>query len=1162
MKNDDPDKPWNIAADELNYDQETGVYSAKGRVTISKLDRKLTADFVRFDSQNMIARAEGNVIMIVGEDILIGSSMEINLDSETGTITEGTIFIKEKHFYIRGDKIQKIGKESYAIEKASISTCDGEVPAWEVTGRDLEVTIGGYGIVKHAALRAKKIPILYSPFLIFPVKRERQTGLLPPEFGMSDRKGFEYIQPLFLAIDESSDLTLYSHFMDQRGEKVGIEYRYILDETSKGALMVDYLKDRRVDDGTPDSSDQWGYDGDNFRRNNKDRYWVRMKHDHALPYNFQVKLDIDVVSDQDYLHEFENGYTGFNETERYFNEIFNRELDDFNDPIRVNKLNVSRYWTNFSLNTEARWYDNVILRNRGWINDFTLQRLPYIGLDGLKQPVFNTPLYFDLDSEYTYIYSEDGTRGHRTDVHPRIYLPYKFGNYFTFEPSVGFRGTSWFIDEYENTGSEQSKNKSLFRGIYDVKLDLTSEIYNVYNIDGADLKGIKHTIRPRIVYDYTPYMNQNKYPLFNTSDENTNLVPLNDSINRVDGKNVVTYSITQLFTSKSEKTDESDADTEVLSKSTYNQFTRFKLEQSYNIYEEREDKKVNWENGKDQRPFSPLYAELEIRPINYFWLEGDTEWCQYDNEILTGNIGIGIEDKRNDELYVEYRYDRDNIESFYTELTLRITDALSVYNEYERNILDNRSVQLSFGVLYEAQCWSLDIGFTREEDNNKVAALVNLYGLGGFGKSTYFGKLRKTPGSYIPNEYSGYMDLYSIRPAALSTAETSPDDMAEDIDLDAAVAELEEDLLSPDEKTDESPAEETEDVEDDVKDEAVAEESGDEEIKETTVDDTEEKSLADIEETPTEDSLIVSDLGIEESVIEETKESLVNETREVLDIDYDEVKVGKLINLVGIFLFENKTAFYDPNLERTFNEDLAKSIYDEVGSNIVLLELDDADFPESAGQMPKLVSGRIDNFTLIEKGRQLGLSAIVTGSFTDIRPVREVRGRVFKNTYDAVRLVVNVEVYDTETGTKLLNEKFIRVSDIKKVDEGDFLDFDPMGPKKEINLSALNDAMQNVIVDMSETIGETLHKYPWKGYVTSIDNNRIILSSGSKIGLLPGNKLTVYDRKVIEGVGGHRYFIPGSKTGEVLITDVTADSSEAVLISGTVAKEGSSVKKR
>lgn len=1155
LKNDAPDKPWNIAADELNYDQETGVYSAKGRVTISKMDRKLTADFVRFDSKNMIASAEGNVILIVGEDILIGRSMEINLDSETGTINEGTIFIKEKHFYIRGHKIQKIGKESYTVEKASISTCDGEVPAWEVTGRDLEVTIGGYGVVKHAALRAKKIPILYSPFLIFPVKPERQTGLLPPEFGFSDRTGFEYIQPLFLAIDESSDLTLYSHFMDQRGEKMGLEYRYIIDETSKGALMVDYLHDRKVDDGTPDSTDNWGYDGDNFRRNNNDRYWIRMKHDHALPNKFQAKLDIDIVSDQDYLEEFKYGYTGFNETKQYFNETFNRELDDVNDPIRVNKLNISRLWENFSLNTEVRWYDNVILRNRDW-NDFTLQRLPYIGLDGLKQPVFSTPFYFDLDSEYTYFYSEDGTRGHRADIHPRVYLPYKFGNYFTFEPSVGFRGTGWHIDEYENTGSEQSKDKSLYRGLYDVKLDLTSEIYKVYEINGDKLKGIKHTIRPKIVYDYIPHTNQNKYPLLNTSDENTNLVPLNDSINRVDGKNAITYSITQFFTSKSVKIKESD-DEELL-RDLYNQFVRFKLEQSYNIYKQREDKKANWENGKNKRPFSPIYAELEIKPIDYFSLEGDSEWSPYDNQLLTGNVGIRIKDKRKDEFYVEYRYNRDNIESFYTELTLRITDALSLYSGYERNIRDNRSIETSFGALYEAQCWSLDVGFTREENNNKVAAIVNLYGLGGFGKSTYFGKTRKTPGNYYPDEYSGYMDLYSVKPAALSTAETESSDMVEDIDLDTAVSELEQGVVSPDEVTVKAESEKT--------DKKAPEKTGEiakGEVEETPLKDEKEKTQATGDETKTKDDMAVSDLGIEESLIKDTKESIVNETRDVLDIDYDEVKVGKLTNLVGISLFENKTTFYAPNLEKMFNEDLAKSIHKEVGSNIALTELSGSDFPESSGQLPKLVSGSINNFALIEKGRQLGLNAIITGSFTDIKPVQETRGKLFKDTYDAVRLVINVEVYDTETGTKLLNKNFIHISDIKKVEADDILEFGGSnGPRKEINISALNDAIQNVIDDISENVATVLDKYQWKGYVTSIGNSRIIISSGSKIGLLPGNKLEVYDRKIIEGLGGRQYFVPGNKTGEIVITDVSPDSSEAVLVSGTVVKEDSAVKKR
>ncbi|MCJ7773505.1 MAG: LPS-assembly protein LptD, partial [Desulfobacterales bacterium] len=600
---------------------------------------------------------------------------------------------------------------------------------------------------------------------------------------------------------------------------------------------------------------------------------------------------------------------------------------------------------------------------------------------------------------------------------------------------------------------------------------------------------------------------------------------------------------------------------------------RFKLEQSYNIYEEREDKQDNWENGQDQRPFSPILAELEIKPIDYFSVEGDSEWSPYDNRLLTGNVGVRIEDKRNDEFYVEYRYDRDNIESFYTEITLRITDALSLYSGYERNIRDSRSIETSFGVLYEAQCWSLDVGFTKEEDNAKVAALVNLYGLGGFGKSTYFGNLRKTPGYYYPDEYSGYMDLYSIKPAALSTAESAPDDMVEDIDLDTAVAQLEEGMLSPDEKTEGAEKEKIdkktlkkpgEIAGDEVEEETVevAEKQSDGEIKETTLKDAKEKTQADIDETATEDALVISDLEIEESLIEDTKESIVNETRDVLDIDYDEVKVGRLIKRVGISLFENKTPFYAPNLEKMFNQDLAKSIYKEVGSNIVLLELSDSDFPESAGEPPKLVSGRIDNFALIERGRQLGLNAIITGSFTDIRPVREARGKLFKDMYDSVRLAINVEVYDTETGTKLLNRNFIRVSDIKKVEEDDILEFGANGPRKEINISALNDAMQNVVADMSENIANILYNYSWKGYVTSIDNNRIFISSGSKIGLLPGNKLEAYDRKVIESVGGHRYFVPGNKTGEIVITDVSPDTSEAVLVSGTVVKEGSTVKKR
>ncbi len=256
---DDASVPWHIVADEMDYDDQAKVYIGRGNVNITKKDKNLNADYVRFNQNTMEVFAKGHVVMMVGENIITGTSMEMNLDAETGTIYNGTVFVDENHFYIKGDKIQKVGKDAYAADKASISTCDGDSPAWKITGRNLKVTVEGYGFVKHAALWAKKVPVLYTPFLVFPVKLKRQTGLLTPLVGYSDRKGGEYLQPLFWAINESSDATFYAHYMSSRGEKLGLEYRYVLDEQSKGILMYDSLDDRQVDDGSP-GSEKWGYE--------------------------------------------------------------------------------------------------------------------------------------------------------------------------------------------------------------------------------------------------------------------------------------------------------------------------------------------------------------------------------------------------------------------------------------------------------------------------------------------------------------------------------------------------------------------------------------------------------------------------------------------------------------------------------------------------------------------------------------------------------------------------------------------------------------------------------------------------------------------------------------------------------------------------------------
>lgn len=792
---DDPNEPWHIHADEIRYDKNLDQYIAKGHVTITKQGKHLTADFVRFDQQTMKVVAVGNAVMKVGNDVMVGDRMEMDLKAETGTVYNGTIFLEDKHFYIKGDKIQKVGPDSYTTDKGCFTTCDGDHPAWKITGKNIKITIEGYGFAKHAALRVKAtgeyiekpgtqwvgyVPVMYSPWLVFPVKTKRQSGLLPPQFGYSDRKWEEYIQPLYLVIDDSADITFYWHHMGRRGQKLGLEYRYVLSENSKGTLMYDYLDDRKADDGNPQLNEDWGYFDDNVPRPNSDRYWFRMKHDQPAPFGLWAQLDLDVVSDQDYLKEFEYGYTGFEETNEYFTKTFGRELDDENDAMRVNRFNLSRGWSGYSLNGELRWYDDVVNRRQGDTMSTTLQKLPFVEFNGAKQQILESPFYFNLDSEYTYFYRDEGQRVHRADLYPRIYLPYKYKYYFSIEPSMGFRETIYHFDKYEYRGP--TKEQNMFRDMYDLKIDLSSEVYRIFSGIGENNNKIKHTVRPQIVYTYIPNKEQNKYPSF-------------DGIDRIGKRRRLTYSLTNTLTSKSlvkkkangplnreedsrhpeflkqRKADGSlnqnednkqpgflnqkkakvilhETENNPPPKYTYQQFCRFKLEQSYDINEAKEDNPALRTGKRKKEPFSPVYGEIELTPGRYFSMQADVTRSWYKSYYQSYNVAFNIWDKRKDRLFVERRYNHDSSDSIFYDLSVIITKKLTAHADYERNLLDGRDIKKSFALFYKSQCWSLLAEYTHEGNDRRYMFVVSLYGIGEFTHSLIGGTFENP---YLPD---------------------------------------------------------------------------------------------------------------------------------------------------------------------------------------------------------------------------------------------------------------------------------------------------------------------------------------------------------------------------------------------------------------------------
>ena len=710
LKDDDPTQPWRISADEIQHIQESAQFIARGDVTITKQNKTLNADYVRFDHKAARMVAEGQVKLVIDEDVLSGDRLEMDLEAELGTIHNGTIFVKSSNYLIQGNQIQKTGPYTYTIDDATFSTCAGEIPDWQITGKHLTVQLDGYGTAKHVTFRAKNVPLAYSPYFFFPAKQERQTGFIMPELSYSDRKGIEINQPFFWAINEWSDATFYAHYMGKRGLKAGAEYRYILDPLSKGTIMFDVLQDTKTDDGTGNDSRRWGYTDDDVIRPNKDRYWFRMKADQSLPLGVTAMLDIDIVSDQDYLKEFREGYTGFNKSDRFFHTFFGRDLEEYDDPIRLNRFNLNKLWTQFSLNAEIRWYDDVIKR-RFDLEDTTLQRVPSVLFAALKQPVLNMPLYYSLDSEYVYFYREDGTRGQRLDLFPRVYYPLHWKSYFTFEPSVGVRQTAWYIDTYEDGAS--GRDDTFHRTLLDFRGDLSSQLHRVYDLNWSGIEKLKHTIRPQLLYRYIPEEDQSDLPFF-------------DGVDKIDETHLIAWRLLNTITAKSPVL----ADPKETQKKSawgshrYAQLLRLSLSQSYDIVKEQDG---------DPEPFSPIVAKLQFAPLLYLALEADAEWSVYSNKFLSHNILARIRNRRGDKLAVEHRYTRDNLENIYLSSLLKIGWGLSLQAGYERNIKDDRSIETRLGFFYEAQCWSLNFLYKNEPEEVKYEVVLHLYGLGKMG---------------------------------------------------------------------------------------------------------------------------------------------------------------------------------------------------------------------------------------------------------------------------------------------------------------------------------------------------------------------------------------------------------------------------------------------
>ena len=708
--------PWDIEARELAYDQDTDIYTAEGDVSIKRGDRVLKCDFARLDRKTMIAEARGNVHYIASGDELRGDQLTIDLKKQNGEIEKGRLFLKKNNYHVTGKRIMKTGESTYRVLEGTITSCDGDAPPWVITAKEFEVTLEGYGELRQAAFRAGNIPILYTPYLIFPAKTKRQSGFLLPEPGYSERDGGILNVPFFWAIADNMDATFYQVGMGKRGYMQGGEFRYIATPASKGALMADYLY--------KDLAGQELYQQGLNKEPYNERYWFRGKANQDLPKGFLFKADFDWVSDQDYLKEFRGIGNGLDRNRPYFLSEFGRDLDDETQTDRRNKAIVSRGFGNYNFTGGFQYYQEVDK------TDDALNQLPFLRLDSIRYELWQN-IFFQWFSDYNYYWRKNLDRGQALYLVPSLSYPFKLKTYLNTDTTVGLNQSFYQVDNKQNPGVSDQASRS----VPNFKLDLSSDIQRIFEVGGESLKKIKHSIRPQVVYDYIPEVTQEPLPSFVPSIYKTN---------------TITYFLTNFLTAKNLI----GKDKEGEDLYSYLDFVFLKFYQSYDLNEASRNEntpRISLPPGGigttittggtaattgtagPLRPFSDIIGELEFIPGPNLRLRSAIGWSPYDNLVQSQSHTLMVNVPGGNWFNLEYLTSGgDQFRQINSSFFWKVTPTWTA-NFLNRWSLDqNKSYETTVGLAYAHQCWGIKAHYTETPDDKKFLVSFSLKGLGDF----------------------------------------------------------------------------------------------------------------------------------------------------------------------------------------------------------------------------------------------------------------------------------------------------------------------------------------------------------------------------------------------------------------------------------------------
>ena len=462
--------PVDVDADRAIYDRRRDLITLKGGVEFVQGDQRLTADRSTYERGTGAVEAAGDVYVEYPGARLTADSAHYNIQTKEGTL-EGVNYRLAGNANLRGSARQAelLADNKTHYRDVIYTTCPPGRSDWSLRASELLLDHNdGMGTAYNARIRLAGVPVVYTPYLRFPIDDRRRSGLLIPTFGSSDSTGTDITIPYYWNIAPQMDATFYPRYMSTRGLMLGGEFRHLSafqELTIDGELLPN------------DSKDEEG----------GARWATRLEQTGRLGSRWTSRVDYNAVSDDRYLPDFGNRL----DVTSVRNLPQRGDLAYFGDGYRV----------------------------LAWLQDFqtvdpTLParstpyaQLPHVEFH-LQPPRGERMLDYDFEGRYDYFNHDAKVHGSRVVALPSLRLPLR--------RSYGYlipRGRFYYVG-YDLTDTDEGVSPRQSHLI--PSLDVDGKLIFERDMDWFGNAALQ-TLEPRLYYVLTPYTNQTETPLFDTT---------------------------------------------------------------------------------------------------------------------------------------------------------------------------------------------------------------------------------------------------------------------------------------------------------------------------------------------------------------------------------------------------------------------------------------------------------------------------------------------------------------------------------------------------------------------------------------------------------------------------------------------------------------------